>query len=119
MIPGVQIRNYRQKQAASTSKLRNLSPADISLRSQQMKILIGSVALAVVMGSIMTHGLYGRILASQERVQQLRAEHNVIATKNMQLLAVRAQLTSRTHVLALAEKKLKLFEPEKGQVHRM
>lgn len=119
MIPGVQIRSYRQKQPTSTSKLRNLPKAFFSLRSHQMKILIGGVALAVVMGSIMIHGLYGRILASQERVRQLRAEHNVIATKNMQLLAMRAQLSSRAHVLALAERKLKLFEPEKGQVHRM
>lgn len=119
MIPGVQIRNYRQRQAACTSKHPWLPKVTINLRSNQMKILLGGVALAVVMGSIMTHGLYGRILASQERVQQLRAEHNVIATKNMQLLAARAQLSSRTHVLALAEKKLKLFEPEKGQVHRM
>lgn len=119
MIPSVQIRNYRQRQAACTSKRQGLPKITINLRSYQMKILLAGAALAVVMGSIMTHGLYGRILASQERVQQLRAEHNVIATKNMQLLAARAQLTSRTHVLALAEKKLKLFEPEKGQVHRM
>ena len=54
-----------------------------------------------------------------ERTQQLQARNITVANKNIRLLATRAQLASKTHILALAERKLNLFEPDKGQVRRM
>ena len=89
------------------------------LSQGSVKMLLGFVALAVVTGSIMTYGLYGRIQKTEHRVQQLQAENSVITTRHMQLRAARAQLSSKSHILALVEKRLRLYEPGKGQVHRM
>ena len=119
MVTNVNVRNFRQKPMSLTSG-RQLKPGvKIALPAESLKYLVGAIVLAVFMGSIMSYGLHGRILSARERVQQLRAENSVVATKNVHLLAARAQLTSKMQVVALAEKKLKLFEPEKGQVHRM
>ena len=119
MVTNVNVRNFRQKPMSLTSTRPAKPGIRISFPAEYLRYLLAAVVLAAVMGSIMSYGLHGRILGARERVQQLRAENSIVATKNVHLLAARAQLASKLQVVALAEKKLKLFEPEKGQVHRM
>ncbi len=49
----------------------------------------------------------------------MQARNITVANENIRLLATRAQLASKTHIVSLAERKLNLFEPDKGQVRRM
>jgi len=75
------------------------------------------VALGIGLG--LTQFFHGRIVELQSRVDQLHTSNTVIVEKNNRLVAAGAQVSSKTQVVALAKRKLKLFEPDQGQVRRM
>ena len=119
MASSVNIRKYKQRQKPFVAGRQTMSQYGKIFSLDRIRFLTGVSAAAIIVGSLITYGIHGRIVHSMERVQQLRVKNAAVANENVHLLAARAQLASKTHVLALAEKKLKLFEPEKGQVHRM
>ena len=76
-------------------------------------------AIAVVLGLATTHFLHGQVLNTKTKVMQLQSSNSAIANENVRLLATRAQLASKNKIVSHAGAKLNLFEPEKGQVHRL
>jgi hypothetical protein len=77
------------------------------------------VAIALVTGLAITQFLHGQVVNTRTKVIQLQSKNAVVGNENIRLLATRAQLASKTKVASHAGAKLHLFEPEKGQVHRM
>ena len=112
-------RVYRPSQLALKSEQRAWGSIRLALSSGQKKILAIAVGVGLVAGLAATQLVAGHIDSALARVQQLQAANATISNENVRLLAARAQLASKTHIMALAERKLRLFEPVKGQVHRM
>lgn len=52
-------------------------------------------------------------------LDQLQALRRNAGSENMSLLAARARLMSTSHIEAVAEARLQLYLPEKGQLHRL
>jgi Tfp pilus assembly protein PilO len=73
------------------------------------------LAVALVIGLTFTHILHGQISTLSAQAEQLRADNKSTANENVRLLAARAQLTSKTHVAALAGTKLNLLNLIKGR----
>jgi Tfp pilus assembly protein PilO len=120
MVPKVSVRTYKPRQQAFSKKKQWTGHRiNLNLSSEAGKIVAGMLALALVVGLTFTHILHGQISTLSARAEQMRADNKNTANENVRLLAARAQLTSKTHVAALAGTKLNLFEPDKGQVRRM
>ncbi len=90
----------------------------IALGREQRRVLSVAAGIAL-MALAITHHVHGRISDALERSEQLQARNITVANENIRLLATRAQLASKTRITSLAERKLNLFEPDKGQVRRM
>jgi len=119
MRAGVNVRSYRPVQVSFRSAKPAAPRLGMSLSSIQRKWLSLMVASALVIGVAGTQFLHGRMVEMRTNAEKVRTVNNHISTENIRLLSMRAQLTSKDHVAALAGKKLNLFEPGQGQVHRM
>ena len=119
MASSVNIRTYRPPQMAVREKDRAVLRFRLALSREQRRMLTVTAVIALMTGLMITQFLHGRIEDTQERSQQLQARNSTVANENIRLLASRAQLASKTHILAVAERKLKLSEPAQGQVRRM
>lgn len=118
---GTQIntRTYRPAQIAYRSERGKLPGLQVTLSSGQKKILAAFASMVVLTMLVVAGLIAGRIDTIEARVQQLQVANIALANEHVRLLASRAQLSSKDHITALAERKLHLFEPVKGQVHRM
>lgn len=119
MASNVNIRSYRLQQASHKAGRRKLFLSKITVSQESRKVIVVMVALALVMGLALTQFFHGQVANTRTKAMQLQSKNAVIANENMRLLAARAQLASKTKIVAHAGAKLHLFEPEKGQVHRM
>lgn len=120
MTPNVSVRTYRPRQQASIREERQANPRfNTCLSGETRKYIAVVVAVALVAGLAITQFFYGQMMDMRARAEQLRGQNASIYNENVRLLAFRAQLASKTHVVAIAGTKLNLFEPDKGQVRRM
>ncbi len=119
MASTVNIRTYRPQQLSVRESQRAVPHLRIALGREQRRVLTVAAGIALMAGLAITQLLHGRISDALERSQQLQARNITVANENIRLLATRAQLASKTHIVSLAERKLNLFEPDKGQVRRM
>ena len=119
MASNVNIRSYRLQQASLKAGRRKVFLAKISISSETQKVMAIMVAVALITGLSITQFFHGHIVKTKANVMQLQSKNAVVGNENMRLLATRAQLASKTKIVAHAGAKLNLFEPEKGQVHRM
>jgi uncharacterized protein HemX len=91
----------------------------VLLSPDQSKKLGLIVAVALISGLGLTHFFHVRIVALRAKVHQLQTSNTVITDTNNRMEADGAHASSKTQVVALAQRKLKLFEPDRGQVRRM
>jgi len=120
MTPNSSVRTYRPRQQVfAKAKPRKRARFAFHLPIAQGKVLAVMAASALVIGLALTQFFHGQTVAMQAGADQLRARNTAIANENVRLLAARAQVASKTQVAILARTKLKLFEPDQGQVRRM
>ena len=120
MVPNVSVRTYRPRQQLfSKEKPRRRFRYSLHLSFEQGKIIGIVLAIALVTSLALTQFFHGQLSSMQAQAEKLQARNNMIANENIRLLASRAQVASKTHIAALARTKLKLFEPDQGQVRRM
>lgn len=74
---------------------------------------------AIVIGLGFTQIIHVRVTDLRGKADHLQVSYSVFADENKRLMATEAQLASKTQVVELAKRKLKLFEPDQGQVRRM
>ena len=118
MASNVTLKNYRLQQAPLKARRRKMS-FNLIVSLEERKVLAVMVAIAFVTGLTITQFFHGQLVDTRTRVVQLQGKNSAIANENVRLLAARAQLASKIQVVSHAGTKLNLFEPEKGQVHRM
>ncbi len=119
MASNVNIRSYRLQQVSRKVGRRKLLLSKIKISPEAQKVVAIMIAIALVTGLAITQFFHGQVVNTRTRVIQLQSKNAVIGNENIRLLATRAQLASKTKVASHAGAKLHLFEPEKGQVHRM
>ena len=120
MMTNVSVRTYRPRQQAALRDSRREKPrGGLRLSGEVRKYLAIMVAVALVVGLVITQLFYGQMMDMRARAEQLRGLNASVSNENVRLLAFRAQLASKSHVVALASTKLNLHEPDKGQVRRM
>lgn len=102
-----------------SDKPRHKKRGSVLLSANQCKLL-GLLALAACIGGlVLTHVIYSRVTDLRVKADQLQTSYTAIAEENKRLLAMETQLASKTQVVTLAKRKLKLYEPAQGQVRRM
>jgi len=119
MASNVNIRSYKLQQASLKAGRRKVFLANITISPEVKKVTAIIVAFALVAGLAITQFFHGQVVNTKAMVMLLQSKNSVIGNENVRLLAARAQLASKTQVASHAGAKLNLFEPEKGQVHRM
>jgi hypothetical protein len=119
MISNVHVRSYRPPQISLRTDCRKVSRFTLALSGEQRKIVAVMVVGALIAGLAITHFFSLCAQDAKVRVEQLQTLNTTVGNENVRLLATRAQLASKNHVVALAGVKLNLFVPEKTQVHRM
>lgn len=119
MRAGVNVRSYRPVQVSFRSAKPAAPRMSLNLSSAQRKWLCLMVGSALVIGVTGTQFFHGRMVEMRTNAEKVRTVNGHISTENIRLLSMRAQLTSKDHIVALAGKKLNLFEPGQGQLHRM
>ena len=118
MRPNVQVRVFRPRQVIlATGKPHNTKRG--VLASNQGKYLGWMVAVTFAIGLGLTQFLQVRMVALQAKVDQLHISNTAIVEENKRLMATETQVASETQVIALAKRKLHLFEPDHRQVRRM
>jgi len=119
MVTNVNIRRYRPPQALFNSSRREAARLELSISREQYKVLGVLVAAALVMGLLITQVFHYRSVAARAEIERLQTMHAALGDEHVRLLANRAQLMSKAHVLVLAGTKFDLFEPDATQVRRM
>jgi hypothetical protein len=119
MVTNVNVRRYRPQQAMFNPGRRKTARFDLTFSREQSKALSILVAVALVMGVLVTQIVHYRSTAARADIERLQTMHASLGDEQMRLLAIRAQLMSKSHVLATAGTKFDLFEPDATQVRRM
>lgn len=120
MSSSMRVRTYRPRQMVVTKASARKQPViAFRLPGEQGKMLAAMAGVALVLGLALTQVFHGQVVDMRAKAGQLQARNTAIANENVRLLAARAQVASKTQVAALAKTKLKLFEPDQGQVRRM
>lgn len=120
MRPNIHVRVYRPRQVMlAMDEPRRKQRGSALLSGSQYKLL-GLLAVAACIGGLaLTHVIQTRVADLRVKADQLHASFNAISEENKRLMATEAQVASKTQVVALAKRKLKLIEPDQGQVRRM
>ena len=120
MRPNINVFVYRPSQVllAKRSTPKNTLHF-VRLAPNQSRQLGLMVIAALVIGLGLTHFIHIRIAELGAKVDQLQISNTVIADKNNRLVAAGAQEASQAQVVAMAKRKLKLFEPDQAQVRRI
>ncbi len=120
MITNISVRPYRS--ACDTSLARRKvrrKPLAISPPKQlQRPLAVILIAVLLVVAGV-SQLFSWRIQKAQKVLQQVQQQQKVLDSLHMVLRAKRAQLTSESHIQALAGARLELYMPAKGQVHKM
>ncbi|MBM9536033.1 hypothetical protein [Desulfobulbus alkaliphilus] len=119
MVTNVQVRRYRPRQVIFNPGRKQAARLDLAFSREQYKVLGILVAAALVLGLLITQIMHHRSQAATMEVERLQAMHASLGDEQVHLLAARAQLMSKAHILALAGTKFELFEPDATQVRRM
>lgn len=120
MTSNINVHVYRPRQVILTKgNPRKNTLGSIRLSPYRCKQLGMMVMAALIMGLGLTQFSRVRIIELQAKVGQLQTSNAVIAHENDRLVACGAQMASKEQVVALAQRKLKLFEPDQGQVRRL
>jgi len=120
MTPNINIRVYRPRQRIQAKERpRKNTLHFVRLSLNQCKQLGMILMSALVIGLGLTQFFHVKIVELQAKVDQLQTRNTVIADENNRLVVTGAQVASKAQIVALAKRKLKLFEPAQGQVHRM
>ena len=120
MRPNINVFVYRPRQVILAKERPRKNTRHFEVLSPIQSKLLGLMVIAVlVIGLGLTQSLHVRIVELQTEVDQLQTSNTVIANENNRLVADGGQVASKAQVVALAQKRLKLFAPAQGQVHRM
>lgn len=119
MVTNVNVRRYRPQQAIFNPGRRKTARLDLTFSREQYKALGILVAVALVLGLLVTQIVHHRSAAAKAEIERLQTMHASLGDEQVRLLATRAQLMSKSHVLAIAGTKFDLFEPDATQVRRM
>jgi uncharacterized protein HemX len=118
MTPNRYVYFYRPRQVIlATGSPRKNTLHLVRLAPNQRKQLGLMVLAALVIGLGLTQFFHVRIGALQAKVDQLQTSYTVLADKN--LVAADDQVASKTQIVELAKRKLKLFEPDQRQGCRL
>ena len=120
MITNVSVRPYRS--ACNTSLARRKvrrKPMAISPPKQLQRPLAVILFTVILVVAGVSQLFSWQIQKAQTTLQQVQQQQKVLDDLHMVLLAKRAQLTSESHIQALAGVRLELHVPAKGQVHKM
>lgn len=123
MRPKIHVHVYRPRQVP----LAKGTPVTKQKRRQfdlhfplKCKPLALAAVAALGIGLGVTQFFHGKVAELQVKVGELQASNIAIVAENNRLLATSDQVISKQQVVAaLAKKKVKLYEPDQGQVRRM
>ncbi len=115
----VNVRSYRPQPVSSRTGRSTAFRLSHLFTGEQRKYLAVMGITALIAGLSITQFFHGRMADMQAGAEKLRIVNAAISNENVRLLASRAQLSSKPHIVSSVGAKLNLFEPEKGQVHRM
>jgi len=120
MRPNISVHVYRPRQVLLTREKPEKNTLHfVLLPPNRYKRLGLMVVAALAIGWGLTHFFHLRIVELRAKVDQLQTNNTAMADENNRLVATGAQVASKTQVVTLAKRKLKLFEPDQGQVRRM
>jgi hypothetical protein len=89
----------------------------VSNRMAKVVVLILCVSLCVVFA--FSQVMHWHVVDSFNKIEELKTVRVVSSSKHIELLAMRAQLSSRKIVEERASEKLRLFAPERNQIRRL
>lgn len=120
MITNVSVRPYRSTYNTSLARRKvRRKPLAIS-PPKHLQRPLAAILIAVVLVVAGASQLFSwQIQKTQEALQQVQQHQKVLDDLHVILLAKRAQLTSESHIQALAGARLELYVPTTGQVHKM
>ena len=116
----INVRAYRPRQVMlAKEKPQKNTLRFVLLPPNQRKQLGLIVAMALVIGFGLTQFFHARIVELRATVHQLQTRNTAIADQNKRFEAGDAQVASKTVIVAIAQRKLKLYIPDHGQVRRL
>lgn len=119
MIADIQSRMFRPHPVTIGMRqhISSRTTSGMSKRMAKMVALIICTSLFVVFA--FSQVMHWHISATTSKLEQLNSVRKETSTRNIELLAMRAQLASQEFVEEHAMEKLQLFAPKQSQVRRL
>ena len=118
----ISVRSYRPRQVAfdkSGNQIKTSARHPDFQRPRYGKALSLMTLAALSVGLGLSQYIHARIQTLQSKADLLRASKSVMVEKNNSLVLLEAQISAKAQVITLAKRKLKLLEPDQGQVRRL
>ena len=120
MITNISVRPYRSACNASLARRKVRRKSLAISPPKQLQRPLAAILIGVLLVVAGTSQLFSwQIQRTQQMLQQVQQQQKGLDDLHMVLLAKRAQLTSESHIQALAGARLELYVPAQGQVHQM
>ena len=120
MIAEIQSRMFRPHSDAMDMRQHVTIRASQGIMSKRMaKLVTVIICISLFVVFAFSQVMHWQIVASSNKLEDLKTIRVATSSKNIELLATRAQLASRDFVEKQAKEKLQLFTPKRNQIRRL
>lgn len=119
MIAEIQSRMFRPHPEAMAMRQHVTSRTSPGMTKRMAKLVAAIICISLFVVFAFSQVMHWQIIASSDKLESLKSIRIATSSKNIELLATRAQLASREFVEKQAREKLQLFTPKQNQIRRL
>lgn len=116
MIADIQSRMFRPHPATMGMRQHVTSRTTPGMSKRMAKLVMAIICISLFVVFAFSQVMHWQIVASSSKLENLKSMRIATSSKNIELLATRAQLASREFVEKQAREKLQLFTPKQNQI---
>jgi len=119
MIAEIQSRMFRPHTVTMGMRQQVVTRTGTGLSKRMAKVVALIICISLFVVFAFSQIMHGHIVATADQIDKLQSVRSESVSRNIELLAARAQLASQKFVEERAKEKLHLFVPQRNQIRRL
>lgn len=119
MIAEIHSRMFRPHPVTIGMRQQVITRTNVGMSKRMAKVVTLIICVSLFVVFAFSQVMHRHIVASAGQIEKLQSVRGAVGSRNIELLAVKAQLASRKFVEQQAREKLQLFVPQQNQIRRL
>ena len=119
MIAEIHSRMFRPQAVTVGMRQQVVTRTSTGMSKRMAKVVTLIICVSLFVVFAFSQVMHWHIVATANQIEKLQSVRTASGSKNIELLASRAQLASQKFVEVRAKEKLQLFVPQRNQIRRL